>query len=112
VSEWEYSPLDPRKVAFALLAVYLGNPRSLSIETLTRQGLWVRIGQRSIPLIKFTQDGASAFLNLLAASGGITGRGPRTAGEITFHDFRSIALKALQTTLQDPRALASVETQE
>ena len=112
VSEWEYSPIDPRKVAFALLAVYLGNPRSLSIETLTRQGLWVRIGQRSIPLIKFTQDGASAFLNLLAASGGITGRGPRTAGEITFHDFRSIALKALQTTLQDPRALASVETQE
>lgn len=113
VSEWEYSPIDPRKVAFALLAVYLSNPRSLSIDTLMKHGLWVRVGQRSFPLIKFTQDGAAAFLNLLAASGGITGRGPRTAGEITFgSDFRAVALKALRLTLDDPRAMAAVEVQE
>jgi hypothetical protein len=113
VSEWEYSPVDPRKVAFALLAVYLSNPRSLSIDTLMKHGLWVRVGQRSFPLIKFTQDGAAAFLNLLAASGGITGRGPRTAGEITFgSDFRAVALKALRLTLDDPRAMAAVEVQE
>jgi len=112
VSEWEYSPVDPRKVAFALLAVYLGNPRSLSIDALMKHGLWVRVGQKSFPLIKFTQDGASSFLSLLAASGGITGRGPRTAGEITFHDFRSVAMLALRKTLDDPRAAAAVEAQE
>lgn len=112
VSEWEYSSVDPRKVAFALLAVYLSQPRSLSIEALTRHGLWLRVGQKSFPLIKFTQDGAGAFLNLLAASGGIAGRGPRTAGEITIGDFRSVALTALRKTLEDPRALAAVETQE
>ncbi len=112
VSEWEYSPVDPRKVAFALLAVYLSQPRSLSIETLTKNGLWLRVGQRSFPLIKFTQDGASAFLNLLASSGGIAGRGPRAAGEITFHDFRSVAMLALRKTLDDPRAAAAVEAQE
>ena len=113
VSEWEYSPVDPRKVAFALLAVYLSNPRSLSIDTLMKHGLWVRVGQRSFPLIKFTQDGAAEFLNLLAASGGITGRGPRTAGEITFgSDFRAVALKALRLTLDDPRAMAAVDVQE
>lgn len=112
VSEWEYSPTDPRKVAFALLAVYLGAPKSLSIDTLTKQGLWLRVGQHSFPLVKFTQDGASAFLNLLAAAGGIAGRGPRTAGEITFHDFRTVAMAALRKTLEDPRAAMAVEVQE
>lgn len=113
VSEWEYNPLDVRKVAFALMAAYLDDARTLSIERLMRQGLWVRIGQKSVPLMRFTQDGAAAFLNLLAASGGIAGRGPRTAGEITFGDnMRTVCMTALRKVLEDPRALASVETQE
>lgn len=113
VSEWEYNPLDVRKVAFALMAAYLDGSRTLSIDRLMKQGLWVRAGNKSIPLMRFTQDGAAAFLNLLAASGGITGRGPRSAGEITFgENMRTVAMRALAKALEDPRALASVEVQE
>jgi len=113
VSEWEYNPLDVRKVVFALMAAYLDGARTLSIERLMKQGLWVRAGNKSVPLMRFTQDGAAAFLNLLAASGGIAGRGPRSAGEITFGDnMRTVAMRALAKALEDPRALASVEVQE
>ena len=63
--EWEYKPLDVRKVAFALMAAYLDGARTLSIDRLDEAGpLKVRGINRS-PIVRFTQDGAAAFSTCL-----------------------------------------------
>lgn len=105
VSEWTYTEQDMRHVALAALWLILEQPRSLSIERLTKGPMLLTTGHRAFKLLDMTQDGAANFLNLLARAGVINGRAPRTAGTIAIMDSRAAALKILQEASRNPAML-------
>jgi hypothetical protein len=107
MSEWSYTEQDMRHVALAALWLILEQPRSLSIERLTKGPLHLTIGHRAFKLMDMTQDGAAGFLNLCASAGVINGRGPRTAGTIAIMDSRAAALKILAEASRNPAMIGS-----
>lgn len=109
ISEWTYSEVDMRSVALAVLWLILEQPRSLSIERLTKGPMQLTVGHRAFKLMDMSQDGAGAYLNLLARAGIINGRGPRTAGTIAIMDPRQAALKVLAEAARNPAAIGTDE---
>lgn len=109
VSEWTYSEADMRHVSLLMLWLLIEQPKSLSIERLTKGPILLNIGHRSYNLMEMTQDGAASFLNLLARSGVIVGRGPRTAGTIALLDARQAALKVLAEASRNPAMIGEAE---
>lgn len=105
VSEWVYTESDMRHVALAFLWLYLSGAKSLSIGKLTSGPLLLNVGHRSFKLMDMSQDGAAAFLDLLARAGVVVGRGPRVAGSIAIMDPRQAALKVLQEASKNPAAM-------
>jgi hypothetical protein len=109
VSEWIYTESDMRHVALAALWLIIAQPKSLSIERLTKGPMLINVGHRSYKMMDMSQDGAANFLNLLARAGVINGRGPRAAGTIAIVDPRTAALKVLAEASRNPAMLASEE---
>lgn len=109
VSEWSYSENDMRHVALAALWLIVAQPKSLSIEKLTRGPMLLNVDHRSFKLMDMTQDGAAGFLNMLARAGIVQGRGPRSAGTINIIDPRSAALKLLKEAARNPAAIGAEE---
>jgi hypothetical protein len=107
VSEWVYTESDMRHVALAALWLIIAQPKSLSIERLTKGPMLINVGHRSYKMMDMSQDGAANFLNLLARAGVINGRGPRAAGTIAIVDPRTAALKVLAEASRNPAMLAS-----
>jgi len=56
-----------------------------------------------------SQDGAAAFLNLLAAAGVVQGRGPRVAGTVTMMEPRQAIIRVLQEAARNPQAIETPE---
>jgi hypothetical protein len=110
VSEWTYTESDMRHVALAVLWVILAQPKSLSIEKLTKGPMLLNVDHRAFKMMDMTYDGATNFLNLLTRAGVIVGRGPRAAGTIAIVDPRTAALKVLAEASRNPAMLASEET--
>lgn len=108
ISEWSYSDVDMRHVALAALWLIIAQPKSLSIEKLTKGPILLSVDHRAFKLMDMTQDGAASFLNMLARAGIIQGRGPRTAGSINILDPRTAALKLLKEASRNP-AMIGVE---
>lgn len=111
VSEWSYSENDMRHVALAALWLIVAQPKSLSIEKLTRGPMLLNVDHRSFKMMDMTQDGAAGFLNMLARAGIVQGRGPRSAGTINIIDPRSAALKLLKEAARNPAAIGAEEVQ-
>lgn len=109
ISEWSYTENDMRHVALAALWLVLAQPKSLSIERLTKGPMLLNVGHRSFKMMDMSQDGAANFLNLLARAGVINGRGPRTAGTINIMDSRTAALKILAEASRNPAMIGSEE---
>jgi hypothetical protein len=109
VSEWTYTQTDIRHVAALAFYLMLEQPRSLSIEQLTRGGLFVRSGHRAFKLLDFTQDGAAAALDLCASAGLITGRAPRKAGQLAVVDWPTAGRKLLAQAAANPATIGSQE---
>jgi len=107
MSEWSYTERDMRHVALAVLWLILEQPRSLSIERLTKGPMQLNIGHRAFKLVDMTQDGAAGFLDLCARAGVINGRGPRTAGTIAILDSRQAAQKILAEASRNPAMFGS-----
>lgn len=105
ISEWVYTENDMRHVALAVLWLVLQQPKSLSIERLTKGPMLLNVGHRAFKMMDMSQDGAANFLNLLARSGVIVGRGPRTAGAIAIMDSRTAALKVLAEAARNPAVI-------
>lgn len=105
ISEWSYSEHDMRHVALAALWLVVAQPKSLSIEKLTRGPLLLNIDHRSFKLMDMTQDSAASFLNMLDRAGVIQGRGPRVAGSINIIDSRQAVLKLLKEASKNPAAI-------
>jgi len=111
ISEWSYSENDMRHVALTALWLIVAQPKSLSIEKLTRGPLLLNVDHRSFKLMDMTQDGAAGFLNMLARAGIVQGRGPRSAGTINIIDPRSAALKLLKEAAKNPAAIGAEDVQ-
>lgn len=109
VSEWVYTEADMRHVMLTALWLIIEQPKSLSIERLTKGPLQLSLGHRAYKLMDMSQDGAAAWLNLLARAGIINGRGPRTAGTIAIMEPRQAALKILTEAARNPATLAQSE---
>jgi len=109
ISEWSYTEADMRHVALAVLWVILAQPKSLSIEKLTKGPILLNVDHRAYKLMDMTYDGATNFLNLLTRAGIINGRGPRTAGTIAIMEPRQAALKILTEAARNPATLAQSE---
>jgi len=109
VSEWTYTESDMRHVMLTALWLIIAQPKSLSIERLTKGPLQLNLGHRAYKLMDMSQDGAAAWLNLLARAGIINGRGPRTAGTIAIMEPRKAALKILTEAARNPATLAQSE---
>ena len=114
VSEWEHNPPDVRKVAFcADGCLSRRRTRTLSIDRLMKQALWVRAVNKSIPyMLLYLVTAPPRFSTCLRPRGLLLG-GPRPAGEITFGRICArLRCGRWAKALEDPRALASVEVQE
>ena len=98
-----------RHVMLTALWLIVAQPKSLSIERLTKGPLQLTLGHRAYKLMDMSQDGAAAWLNLLARAGIIVGRGPRTAGTIAILDPRQAALKILTEAARNPATVAQSE---
>ncbi len=109
VSEWVYTETDMRHVAIAVLWLIIQQPKSLSIEKLTKGPIMLNVGHRSFKMMDMSQDGAALYLNLLARAGIINGRGPRAAGTIAILDPRSAALKILAEAARNPMAIEETQ---
>lgn len=109
VSEWSYSEHDMRTVGLAVLWLIVAQPKSLSIEKLTRGPLLLNVGHRSFKMLDMTQDGAASFLDMLSRAGVVQGRGPRVAGTINMLDVRQGALKMLAEAAKNPAAIGAEE---
>jgi hypothetical protein len=109
ISEWVYTENDMRHVALAVLWLILHQPKSLSIERLTKGPMLLSVGHRAFKMMDMSQDGAANFLNLLARAGVINGRGPRTAGTIAIMDPRTAALKVLAEASRNPAMIGAEE---
>lgn len=109
MSEWSYTEHDMRHVALAALWLIIAQPKSLSIDKLTRGPLLLTVDHRAFKMLDMTQDGAASFLNMLDRAGVITGRGPRVAGAINILDPRQAALKLLKEAAKNPQALGAEE---
>lgn len=109
ISEWTYAENDMRHVALAVLWLVLAQPKSLSIEKLTKGPMLMNVDHRAFKLMDMTYDGATGFLNLLTRAGVINGRGPRTAGTINIMDSRTAALKILAEASRNPAMIGSEE---
>jgi hypothetical protein len=109
ISEWSYSEVDMRHVALCALWLIIAQPKSLSIEKLTKGPLLLSVDHRAFKLMDMTQDGAASFLNMLARAGIIQGRGPRAAGTIAILDPRQAALKLLKEAAKNPAAIGAEE---
>lgn len=110
MSEWSYTEQDMRHVALAALWLILEQPKSPTIEKLTKGPMLLNVGHRSFKLMDMTQDSAATFLNLCARAGVINGRGPRAAGTIAILDPRTAALKILAEASRNPAMIGSEET--
>lgn len=109
VSEWSYSEADMRHVALAALWLIVAQPKSLSIEKLTRGPLLLNVGHRAFKMMDMSQDGAASFLNMLARAGVVEGRGPRSAGSINILDPRTAAMKVLAEASRNPAMISADE---
>lgn len=109
VSEWTYTESDMRHVMLTALWLIVAQPKSLSIERLTKGPLQLTLGHRAYKLMDMSQDGAAAWLNLLARAGIINGRGPRAAGTIAIMDPRQAAIKILTEAARNPATVAQSE---
>lgn len=109
VSEWSYTEHDMRHVALLALWLIVAQPKSLSIEKLTKAPIMINLGHRSYKLLDMTQDGAASWLNMLARAGIMQGRGPRVAGTITIMDSRQTALKLLTEAAKNPATVVNSE---
>ncbi len=107
MSEWTYTDQDMRHVALAVLWLILEQPKSLSIEKLTKGPMHLTMGHRAFKMLDMTQDGAANFLNLCASAGVINGRGHRSAGTISILDSRQAALKILAEAARNPAMVGS-----
>lgn len=107
INEWSYSEQDMRQVMNAVMWLIITQPKSLSIEKLTRGPLMLSVDHRSFKLMDMTYDGATSFLNLLTRAGVISGRGPRTAGTIAILDSRQAAMKILSEASRNPAMFGS-----
>jgi len=112
VSEWRYNGADMRMVGAAFFWLLVTQPRSLSIEFLTRGPLMLNIGHRSVKMMDMSQDDASDFLNLLAASGLIAGRGPRKAGSIVLQDTPAQAKRLAAEAARNPALVTMPEVEQ
>lgn len=110
MSEWSYTEQDMRHVSLAVLWLILSQPRTLSIERLTKGPMQLSIGHRAFKLMDMTQDGAAGFLDLCARAGVISGRGPRTAGTIAILDSRQAAMKILAEASRNPAMIGNEDT--
>lgn len=111
VNEWVYSSNDMRSIGAFFFWLLVTQPRSLSIEYLTRGPLMLDIGHRSIKMLDMTQDGAADALNLLAAAGLIAGRGPRKAGSIVLSDTPTLARRLASEAAKNPALVAMPEVE-
>lgn len=109
VSEWSYTEHDMRHVALLALWLIVEQPRSLSIERLTKAPVMLNLGHRSYKLLDMTQDGAASWLNMLARAGIINGRGDRKAGTIAILDHRQAAIKLLTEAAKNPATVVQSE---
>lgn len=109
MSEWSYTEQDMRHVALAILWLILAQPKSLSIEKLTKGPMMLNVDHRAFKLMDMTYDSATSFLNLLTRAGVISGRGPRTAGTIAILDSRQAAMKILAEASRNPAMIGSEE---
>lgn len=109
ISEWSYTENDMRHVALAVLWLLLAQPKSLSIEKLTKGPILLNVDHRAFKMMDMTYDGATNFLNLLDRAGIVEGRGPRTAGTIAILDPRTAALKILAEASRNPAMIGSEE---
>jgi hypothetical protein len=107
ISEWSYSENDMRHVALAALWLIVAQPKSLSIEKLTRGPLLLNVDHRAFKLMDMSQDGAASFLNMLDRAGVVQGRGPRVAGSINIVDPRAAALRVLKEAAKNPAAIGA-----
>ena len=112
VSEWAYNPLDLRSLLLGYVAVMATNPAKLTIEELTRNGLWLTIDHRMVKVLTFTQDSAAQFLDLMAEAKVIEGRGPRVAGRVLIAQPREQVLRLLKTAARAPEVQAALAAQE
>lgn len=112
ISEWTYSEADMRHVALLAMWLIVAQPKSLSIEKLTRGPLLLNLDHRAFKLMDFSQDGATSFLNMLSNAGIIQGRGPRQAGTVTMMDPRTAALRLLREAAKNPATLAAEQVEK
>lgn len=105
ISEWTYSTADMRQTLMLAAWLMIAQPKSLSIEKLTKGPLLLNLDHRSFKMLDFTQDGAAEFLNMLAAAGIIQGRGARAAGTINILDPRTAAVKLLKEAAKNPAVI-------
>jgi hypothetical protein len=111
VSEWMYTEADMRHVALTFMYLLINQPKSLSIEKLTRGPLLLNLDHRAYKLMDMSQDGAASWLNMLARAGIVQGRGPRAAGMVAIIDPRLAAIKLLKEAARNPATLGFEETQ-
>jgi hypothetical protein len=109
ISEWTYTQTDLRHVALLYFYLMVAQPKSLSIEQLTRGGLFVRDKHRAFKMLEFTQDGAANALNLLADAGLIQGRASRKAGAVAVMDGHKAAVQLLSTAASNPAVMSQGE---
>lgn len=103
VSEWVYTEADMRHVMLAALWLIIAQPKSLSIQQLTRGPLQITLGgHRAYKVLDMSQDGAGSFLNMAARAGIIQGRDNRKAGTFLAMDPRQMALKLLTEAAKNP----------
>ena len=112
VSEWRYNPADMRMIGAAFFWLLVSQPKSLSIEYLTRGPLMLNVGVRSIKMMDMSQDDAADFLNLCAAAGLIAGRGPRKAGSIVLQDTPTLARRLATEAAKNPQLVTMPEVVE
>lgn len=111
VSEWRYNPADMRMIGAAFFWLLVEQPRSLSIESLTRAPLMLRAGHRLVKIMDMSQDDAADFLNLCAAAGLIAGRGPRKAGSIVLSDTPTLAKRLALEAAKNPQLVSMPEVE-
>lgn len=112
VSEWRYNPADMRMVGALFFWLLVEQPRSPTIESLTRGPLLLNLGHRSVKIMDMTQDDAADALNLLAAAGLIAGRGPRKAGTLALTDAPQLAKRLALEAAKNPQLIVVPEVEK
>jgi hypothetical protein len=112
VSEWRYNPADMRTIGALFFWLLVEQPRSPTIESLTRGPLMLNLGHRSVKIMDMSQDDAADALNLLAAAGLIAGRGPRKAGMLALQDTPALARRLALEAAKNPQLVAMPEAEK